>query len=184
MVSLRFSEDMRATLSSMKGKTLKSYMGAPLSVDGYVIFVGSVRINLGRSAIDITNLFCEADVFGDKDELSCFQCKAVDKNSAFDQCLSGPVMEFMINERVKSVELVTDHVTVSNYDYEIESDMAIIIRTNKTIYTFTRDWCYSEDITVNISHDEPVVYELEKVRENWEDSGDNTVEVKRRIEEL
>lgn len=184
MVKLKFTDEMRRVLSEMKGKTFKSYQGAPLDVSTSVLFFGSIRINLGQSAVDVTNHLKVVDFFDDKDDLSCFQCERVSKTSPFDQFITGPVMEFMVDEKVKSVQLITDTIHVKNEDYDIELDTAFVIQTAEAIYTFTRDWYFEENITVNVSHDSPVVYEIEKVKEDWENCGENSVTVKRRIEEL
>lgn len=184
MVELRFTDEMRQILSSMKGKLFKSYQGAPLHVDGYVLFFGSVRVNLGRKAIDITNQLEPVDFFSGKDDLSCFRCESIDKSSPFDQYITGPLMEFMVDERIQSVSIVTDRIRVQNNGYEIELDTALVIQTECGFYTFTRDWYFEENITVNFDKSKAVVYEIDKVKEDWENCGENKVTVERRMEEL
>lgn len=184
MVELRFTDEMRKALSSMKGKTFKSYQGAPLHVDGYVLFFGSVRINLGKSALDVTNHLETVPFFEDKDDLSCFKCTPVDKGSDFDQCITGPLMEFMVDERIKSVNIVTDKISVQNSSYEIELDTALVIQTEGGFYTFTRDWYFEENITANYDKKKPIVYDVDKVKEDWENCGENIVTIERRTEEL
>ena len=89
----------------------------------------------------------------------------------------------MVNERIKSVAIVSDTISVPDEDYQIEFDMAVVIRTAYNTYTFTRDWYYGESIEVNIDRERMMPYDVSSVRSDWESIQDN-IAIERRTEEL
>lgn len=183
MVEAKFTDEMRDILRGMKGKTFKSYEGAPERFRRDQEFYGNIRINLGRESIDFTNLEQPTDFAGAIEDVSCFKCKKAEKDSAFEPYTTFPHLIYMVNERIKSVALVIDKVYVPAEDYEIEFDMALVIRTAHSVYTFTRGWYYWESIEVNVDRDKEMPYPIEQVQTDWDNIQEN-VTIKRRIEEL
>lgn len=184
MVKLKFTDQMKSILSEMKGKTFKSYEGVHEGRDSKVYFYGNFRINLGQFSIEFTNHVEDVDFIDRKEELSCFKCEKVDKNSEFEPYLAGPHLEFMVDERIKSVSIVSDSINLNDGEYEIEIDMSIVIRTDSNTYTFTRDWYYGEDVSVYVDKEREMTYSIKNVRDDWEFCGENKVDVQRSIEEL
>ena len=150
MIEAKFTSDMRNIIRSMKGKTFKSYEGVPEFQDPSVEFYGNFRINLGRESMDFTNLEQPTEFVGTIEDVSQFKCEKADIKSEFEPYLAGPHLVYMVNERIKSVAIVIDRVYVPAEDYEIEFDMALVIRTTHSVYTFSRGWYYWESIEVNI----------------------------------
>lgn len=183
MIEAKFSPDMRETIKRMKGKTFKSYEGVPEFQKMPVEFYGNFRINLGQEAISFTNLERPTQFPGTVEEVSCFECEKVEKESIFEPYLAGPHLVYMVNERIKSVAIVIDKIHVPDEDYDIEFDMALVIRTTHSVYTFTRGWYYWESIEVNIDKEKEMPYPIEDVQTDW-DNIQNNVTIQRRIEEL
>ena len=183
MVKAKFTFEMREILKNMKGKTFKSYEGAPERFRGHIEFYGNVRINLGRESIDFTNLEQPTEFAGTIEDVSCFACEKAEKNSEFQPYLAGPHLVYMVNERIKSVAIVVDRVFVPDEDYEIEFDMALVVRTTHNVYTFTRGWYYWESIEVFVDKDKEMPYPVEQAQGDW-DNIQNGVTITRRIEEL
>ena len=183
MIEAKFSPDMRAIIKSMKGRILKSYEGVPEFQKLPVEFYGNLRINLGRESVDFTNFVKTTEFAGTIEDVSCFACEKAEKNSEFQPYLAGPHLVYMVNERIKSVAIVVDRVFVPDEDYEIEFDMALVVRTTHNVYTFTRGWYYWESIEVFVDKDKEMPYPVEQAQGDW-DNIQNGVTITRRIEEL
>lgn len=183
MIEAKFTSGMRDIIKSMKGKTFKSYEGAPEKFRKDLEFYGNLRINLGRESIDFTNLEQPMEFVGTMEDVSCFKCEKAEKDSVFEPYMAPPHLVYMVNERIKSVAIVIDRVYVPAEDYEIEFDMALVIRTTHSVYTFTRGWYYWESIEVNVDKEKEMPYPIEDVQSDWDNIQDN-VRIDRRIEEL
>ena len=183
MIEAKFNLAMREIIKGMKGKTFKSYEGVPEFQDVPVEFYGNFRINLGKESIDFTNLARTTEFAGTIEDVFCFECERAEQDSEFQPYLAGPHLVYMVNERIRSVAIVADKVYVPDEDYEIEFDMAFVLRTKYNIYTFTRGWYYWESIEVHIDRNKELPYPTEKVQADW-DNIQEGVTISRRMEEL
>ena len=183
MVDAKFSPEMKDIIKSMKGKTFKSFEGVPENQGIPIEFYGNFRINLGRESVVFTNLEQVTQFPGSVEDVSCFKCVRVDKDDDFTPYLAGPHLVYMVNERIKSIAVVTDTISVDEGDYVIEFDMALIIRTPYNVYTFTRDWYYGETIDLFIDPKEAKPFDIQEELKQWKDIQTN-VEIVRKIEEL
>ena len=183
MIEAKFTDEMRKTFKNMKGKTFKSYEGAPEKFRRNLEFYGNLRINLGLESIDITNLEQPMEFAGTIEDVSCFKCEKAERDSIFEPYTLSPHLVYMVNERIKSVAIVVDKIHVPDEEYDIEFDMALVIRTTHSVYTFTRGWYYWESIEVNVDKGKEKPYPIEQVQADW-DNIQNNVTIQRRIEEL
>ena len=85
----------------------------------------------------------------------------------------------MIDEKIQSVEVVNDEIKVNHGEYEISIDQALIIKTKHNVYSFYKDWMYSEVINIAVDRKCEKVYEVEKVHDEWSDHGNDYTEIKR-----
>ena len=182
MVEAKFTPEMREILKGMKGKTFKSYEGSPLFQGRPIVFEGNCRINLGREAIVLSNFEKVTQFPGSTEDVTCFQCEKMNKDEAFTPYLNSNHLVYMVNERIKSVAIAVDTVSVDGGDFEIEFDMSLMIRTSHSVYTFTRGWYYDEGIYLYVDQvDRP--YDIDEEVEDWKNI-DHVAKISRRIEEL
>ena len=90
----------------------------------------------------------------------------------------------MIDEKIQSVEIVNDEINVNDGEYEITIDQALIIRTKDNVYSFYKDWMYSEVINIAVDRNYETVYDIEKVEYDWSDRGVEPTTVKRTVKVL
>ena len=115
MVNAIFSDEMIEILMSMKGKTFKTYEYD--SKDKWGHPYGCVRLNLGKYAIDLTNLVQPIDFFGETEDIPVFKCEKKNLKDPFRW--NTKTVCNMVDELIKEVSIVTDEVYVKDYDYSI-----------------------------------------------------------------
>ena len=109
IIAAGLTPEMRDMLSSIKGKTFKSYECAGRY--GFDTFPASFRINLGRSAVDVVLDFHPLD--GEPagfDELTWFSCEEADLKSEFHPGIVAEPRQYLVNEVVTGVELVRETI--------------------------------------------------------------------------
>ena len=167
-----FSDDMQNVLRKMIGKTFKSYECK--KTDTNCVY-GIVRLNMGTFSIDLTNNTHSTPFFGEfvNEDISSFACELMDmKSPFFPYEENGIAHQYMIDERVKAVEIVRDRITVKNENYEILMDQALVIHTNCNVYSFYRDWIFGETIMIAVSKNEMMVPEINEVKNDWAENKD------------
>ena len=178
-----FTPEMRDVLSSIKGKTFKSFECAGRY--GGDTFPGNFRINLGRSAVDVVLDFHALD--GDPagfDELTWFSCEEVDLKSEFHPSIVATPRQYLVNEVVTSVELVRDQVEYPSDGVVVEVDIALTLRTRYHSYTFSRGIWFSDIIGVEVSDATAEPKSLASIEKLWIEDEDREVRVVREIIEL
>ena len=177
MNNATFSEEMLDVLAEMKGKTFKSYECVKM---GTSMTYGKCRLNLGTFSIDLYNYIHTMPFFGAMEDIPFFSCERVDKNSKYEACEKNSIPHvYMIDEKIQSVEVVNDEIKVNHGEYEISIDQALIIKTKHNVYSFYKDWMYSEVINIAVDRKCEKVYEVEKVHDEWSDHGNDYTEIKR-----
>ena len=166
MVDATFTTEMIELLQSLHGKRFKSY---EYNKEGrFNRAYGNLRINLGRSAIDISCIQRPVeDFFGEAEDMSVFACKSVAREIPFKPYIEGRVLEFMVDEDITSVELVRDHVNYNDGECVIDMDVALIVRTKFKTYTFSRSIWFDESIEIQIGETGDGPAGLETVEELW-----------------
>ena len=175
MVDTKFNNKMSEILRSMKDKTFKSYEYE--SLDKWGNPYGCVRFNLGRYAVDLTNFVQEIDFFGKIEDIPVFKCEKKELSDPF--CMNTDTVANMVDEVIKEVSIVTDLITVEDYDYSIAMDRAVIIKCEYNYYVFYKEWYYGEMVFIRSGKEMPSIYPIEKVAFDWGDYGEHKTTVKR-----
>lgn len=182
MNNATFSEDMIEVLAEMKGKTFKSYECVKM---GTSMTYGKCRLNLGTFSIDLYNYVHPMPFFDKTEDIPYFSCEQMEKDSEYVSCEKNSIPHvYMIDEKIQSVEIVNDEINVNDGEYEITIDQALIIRTRDNVYSFYKDWMYSEVINIAVDRNKETVYEVEKVKYDWSDRGVDPTTVKRTVKIL
>lgn len=185
MVEAIFTEEMTEVLRGLKGKVLKSYECLMEAHGRSGSTYGNLRINLGRSSVDLNCEFQAVDdYFGEPEELTIFTCKPVNRDEPFVPHVVGLAKAYMVNERISRVALVRDHVDYGNGDCVIEMDIALLIRTKYHTFAFSRESWFDEAIMISATSPEKEPARIPSTRELWLDSSDLSVEVSREVIEL
>ena len=178
MINAKFSQEMVSIIKDMIGNTFCSFECGDITQNEVY---GNFQVNLNDFSVEFLNEAQEIPFYDLIEEVSFFTCKRKKVNDTFVPYCAEPVRKYEINEKVLSVEIVNDCVSVNEGEYEISFDMAIIIKTNRHIYTFSRGWFFSETITISVDKEFDRIYPIEKVIEDWSDSGENRAIVKRTV---
>ena len=141
MVDLTINDEMKDILSTIKGKTLKSFEGKyDFDRDE---FKEIVRLNLGRYSVELYVDFADIEWFWGADHLvddedNCFVIQKFNSNER--RYPEGwKVTQFLRDERISEVILVRDTIETNRGDV-IVSDTGIVIRTNEKVYSISRSW--------------------------------------------
>lgn len=182
MNNATFSKEMLDVLAEMKGKTFKSYECVKMGTN---MTYGKCRLNLGQFSVDLYNYIHAMPFFDQTEDIPYFSCERMEKDSEYVVCERNSIPHvYMIDEKIQSVEVVTDEINVNDGEYEITIDQALIIRTRDNIYSFYKGWMYSEIINIAVDRNYETVYDLENVKYEWGDSGQDPTIVKRTIKIL
>ena len=177
MVKAKFSNEMLEYIKKMVGHTLCSYeYGKMVQNEAY----GNLQINLDSFAIEILNEVKELPFFDSTEDISYFTCEKKSLSEPFKPYCEEPCKKHLIDEKVLSVYIVEDSISINDGEYDITFDMAIIIETCNHKYIFSRDWFFSETISISLDEEFDNIYPISNVIEDWSDEGENKVEVKRR----
>ncbi len=188
MQRITFTKEMEKVLSEIKGKTLKSLEYIHELGDGQAY--GVVRLNMGRSSVELTNVEDGFEVFGRIEGIPVFSCTEVNRKEPFRPY--GPDYDktprvYLVDERVEGVQVVRDEVRVTRDDGTGEHvlvDQALRVFIPRTVLTFWRDWFYSEVIRIDAGPEPCEIMPIEKVKYDWGDEGEDPTEVTRTIIEL
>ncbi len=174
MVNACFDKEMKNILKEMIGKTFKSY---EYSLEDRYNPMQFLRINMGTFAIDFSNEQKPVEFFGANEDVAYFSCVKVKLTDKFPYGIE--TKEYMIDEKVKDVQIVTDIINVNDGEYEIKIDQALIIFTNYNVYSFSKGWMFDEEIKISKDRKDINVYDIENVKKDWSDSGQDKVCVTR-----
>ena len=179
MIYARFTEEMQEMLKGLKGKTFKSYV---YNKEGrFERAYGNLRINLGRSAIDVMCVQHPVDdYFGEPEDMAFFTCEQTDPKSVFVPYIAGRPLAFMVDETITGVELVNDYVDYDDGDCVIDMDIALVIRTKFHTFTFSRGMWFDETISIGVGGTDEAPAGISTIEELWYDEEDEAAPVVRR----
>ena len=167
MIHAVFTDEMMELLRAMKGKVFKSYQC--IMDNRWHRTEGNVRINLGRSSIDLNCYLHDVDYFGEPEEMAFFTCTSADPKSEFRPYVAGDAQVYMVDEPITGIELVRDHVVHNNGECVIDMDIALVVQTKFHTITFSRGIWYSETIVIAVSNPGEAPASLEPVEDLWYD---------------
>lgn len=182
-VNAGFTDDMLKTLSSMKGKTLKSISGVFFrSLDESF---DDMRLTLGQFAIDVS---CKSHseplisydnkiIYEDVSYFSCFKKKLT---NVYTPSINNKAVSFIINEPVSEVVLVRDDINVSNGEHYLV-DRAFTIKTTDKAYTFSIKEIIDERIYFTSSDKIEGFQSVKEVKDFWNGEGRYVVDVNRQF---
>lgn len=169
MIDVTLSANMLKILKSMVGHTFCSctYADFPPN-EAY----GNVLISLDNFSIELCNRLVVLPYFGTFEDISRFACWI--KTGSFKPDCSSPIQVHPVNEKILSVSVIEDRISVNGGEYEITFDMAVVIKTECHSYIFSRGWYFAESMYVNIDKTLDEIYPLEEVIDDWsDDESDN-----------
>lgn len=180
MTNLTFTPDMIDLLRTLKSAQLLSYE----CVKTYSCIYGNLRINTNQGTIDLTNLERTMPFFGNDEELSCFECASADTAKSFKPLIDDSAITYPICEKIVEIDLIRDHVTVNDGEYEFLFDQALVFHTETKTVMFSRHVWFSEDIMVSDNDDYNALFPTEEVIDTLSNEGEYNVCVSRTIEVL
>ena len=170
MKKVGFDKEMVNILSDIVGKNIEEIRYDSDNQTGF----GNIAITIENKIIEIYNIE-DMNGFDEDYESSHFGCRYVDK---FVPIVNNVEIKTLpINEKVKSISIITDQIDIDSQDYHIEYDMALEITTDNHKYVISRGYYYSEIITISIDKDINEIYPTSKVIEDWQDD-ETPIEVK------
>ena len=170
IIQAGFTPEMIEQLKSLKGKIFKSYE-CDRAESGAFPF--GFRINLGRSAFDVTLDYHPLD--GEPagyDEPTWFSCSSAGLDDDFEKYLQSVSRQYLVDETILCVEIVEDRVVNKDCEFTMLMDMALVIRTKYHTYTFSRGEWFSNIIAVEVSDVGSGPVGLDSVEKLWIDENE------------
>ena len=168
MVQAKFTSEMIDCLRKLIGESFVSYDGAIMNQTAY----GNLQLNTEHFSVELRN------------EVHPFSCIFKRAGTIFEPFCEEPWKTVPINEKITGVSIVSDTVIVNDDEYAITFDMAVIIKTEKHQYSFSRNWFFSETINLSVDKGLDDVYPISRVIADWNDDGNRRVSVQRSIVSL
>ena len=172
MVEITFTPEMREVLAKMKGGTFKSYEGYFPGGWGTVI-ADAMRINLGSFAVDLR---CSDRKVENRQEVdgydppTCLTCS----ESSIGEPLpynAEKTTTRLVGERITGVEIVSDRIETAGKPVAT-IDVAIVVRTRRTVYTFSRGAWFDLNIYPRAGDAIDIPYTVEECADDWAEGTD------------
>ena len=187
MTRWQFNENMIQMLKSIVGKQFLSFeMDSSVEGQSY----GSARLSFDNTAILLKNEEEEIAMFENEDvpyeEASKFACSISDFELTFLPGIADvAVKKHEIDEIVTGVEIISDTIKSIEHDIDIIIDMAVVIKTEKHTYTFSKShvW-FDEVIYVNIDKDIEDICPVLSDLSVWNNDGEWDVKIERSVRKI
>lgn len=180
MVQAKFTSEMIDCLRKLIGESFVSYDGAIMNQTAY----GNLQLNTEHFSVELRNEVHPFSLFSEVEDVSCFSCIFKRAGTIFEPFCEEPWKTVPINEKITGVSIVSDTVIVNDDEYAITFDMAVIIKTEKHQYSFSRNWFFSETINLSVDKGLDDVYPISRVIADWNDDGNRRASVQRSIVSL
>ena len=180
MVQAKFTSEMIDCLRKLIGESFVSYDGAIMNQTAY----GNLQLNTEHFSVELRNEVHPFSLFSEVEDVSCFSCIFKRADTIFEPFCEEPWKTVPINEKITGVSIVSDTVIVNDDEYAITFDMAVIIKTEKHQYSFSRNWFFSETINLSVDKGLDDVYPISRVIADWNDDVNRRVSVQRSIVSL
>ena len=181
MIIAKFSKEMIKILKDMIGHIFCSYVcGNTIAGEAY----GNLQINLDTFAVEVLNELYVLPFFNLTEDISHFSCKKKSLDELFKPYCIEPTETHFVSEKILSVSIIEDEISVNNGEYKINFDMALIVKTDTHKYIFSREWYFSENIIISCDKEFNDIYPISMVEESWSDDGENKVTINRTMKEL
>ena len=165
MVEMTFEPEMLETLAKMKGKTFKSYEG--YFPGPWPIIPDRVRFNLGSFAVDVECWYKEVENWRDFfwDPPCVLSCDEKPLGEPFPTKADN-VRSVLVGERVTGVEVVT-YAIEEEGSLDAVMDVAVVIRTKRKVYTFSRSVWFSSVFNFAEGDDISIAFSENECAELW-----------------
>ena len=185
MTDVLLSADMLGILRDLRGKTFKSYECLLDPGIHSSSTYGNLRINLGRSAVEVRCRLIPVDDFlGGPDEAAALTCEVVNRSIPFIPYVKGVAKSYMVDEVIRNVEVVRDHVDCNDGASYVNMDVAFVIRTRYRVFAFSIDTYFDETIKIEIVDTNDRHNGVTPIESLWIGSDDLTLTVTREVLEL
>lgn len=171
MKTIGFNKNMLLMINELINNNLEYII---YEVSNHNKSFGDLSLNFNNKLLKITNY---EDMHGWDDEYdsSHFSCEFVDKY--IPSVSNATTNKININDKVIDINIIYDEIT--NKYYHFNYDMALEIKTEKHTYIISRDYFYSELISINIDKNFDEIYPISKVIEDWNEDSNYVTEIKR-----
>ena len=172
VVETNFTDDMIGVLTDMKGKTFKSYECVLEKGEGWASAAGSIRLNLGQYAVDLYCVSHDVVIRGSLEEMAYFTCEKASLDSGFVPYVVDEPNVYMVGERIVGIDIVQDIISVSegNEEFRLCLDVALVVKTSRHVFTFSRGVWFDEEIDISVSDKEIVIpYTVDDCNADWAD---------------
>lgn len=177
MINAVFTEKMRKLLQNLVGKELRFYECQKNRTANRIF--GNFRIYYDASALEISNEEKVFPFFDSEEDMTCFACHEVLTSEPFQPVVLGEVEKIYVGDRIQAIEIIQDDITVSEDQYHVVFDAALVIRMAHKTLMFARDAWFSQVITIVENDDYDHIYPVENVIDTWSNDGEYQVAVKR-----
>ena len=174
MVEITFTPEMREMLAKMKGKTFKSYEGYFPGGWGTVI-ADAMRINLGSSAVDLRCFDRKVENWQEVDGYdppTCLTCSESPIGEPLG-CNAEKSTSRLVGERITGVEIVSDRIESAGEPVAV-IDVAVVVRTRRTVYTFSRGIWFDLNIYPRTGDDIDIPYTVGECANDWAEGTDES----------
>ena len=173
MVEITFTSEMREVLAKMKGKMFKSFEGYFPGGWGTVI-ADTMRINLSSFAVDLRCFDREVENWREVDGYdppTCLACSESPIDEPLGRNSTGGITARLVGERITGVEVVSDKIESAG-KLVATIDVAIVVRTKRAAYTFSRGTWFDLNIYPRIGDEIDIPYTVEECAEDWAEGSD------------
>ena len=172
MIELVLENEMIEQLSSMKGKTLKSYDYYPCPCEGSSL--GFIRLNFSNFAIDIETDYKAYTCTGFSgepysDEATVITCKKKAAKEKYDIPEGWEMRRYLVGEVVSEIMIVRDTIKISNGDVFVY-DNAMVIKTKDSTYTISKGCEVDPSLYIRNNEKIDVPYLVRTERDNFSDT--------------
>ncbi len=177
MIKFKFNSDILNAFKNLIDKKFISYEYGS-GEEEFNRAYGNIRLNFEDYNLDICNIEKTVNIFGEDDDISFFECSV--SNQDFKPYIDEDITKTTVNETITEISIVEDEIIINKDENHIFFDQAIIIKTKNNIYMFSRDWQYSELITISNNDNYDTIYPIKKAKADWNNFGEYDIIVNRR----
>ena len=129
--------------------------------------MGNMLLNIDNNYYEITNYEEPMVFFDSEEEVNNFSIKSINSSKDFSTYIQDiEIVDKIVNQKIDSIEIVKDTITLTTDDYEYIIDRAIIFHlSNKEDLIISTGWYFGEFIY--ILQNENNIYSIENVIDDW-----------------
>ena len=162
MKNIGFDKDMIKMLKNQIGRNIDCIMYEGSS--GNNTSFGDLAVKIEDVLVEISN-HEDMDGWDEEYDSSHFACEVIDE---YIPCVNHAELKTIeINEMIKNINIIYDEIQNDYYNFNYDMGLEIITENHK--YLISRDYYYSEILTISIDKDLDDIYPVSKVIDDWKD---------------